>query len=301
MDLLVQPSTTPQEAAFSAPVSVGGLALRRFGVTRPLWATGSATPVLLLHGWCADAVTNWSRALPALEGLTVFAVDLPGHGTSPPPPDRFSIAGCAAAVAETLDELGGPPVVVVGYSMGGPVSQYLARERPDLVAGLVEIATAARIMPSVLTRTVAPAAAQAGRLLAEAAATASRILRAGDDLRGHALGMLRSSDKTSLARAAGALARYDARPWLAELSVPSAVAITARDRAVPPAAQREMADLLGTAHQARLEVPLGHLACLDASFGSVVRAALTAVDPESFALDAPDQAPRRSRARALGR
>ena len=36
------------------------------------------------------------------------------------------------------------PVVVVGYSMGGPVAQLLWQRHPDLVAGLVLCATSDR-------------------------------------------------------------------------------------------------------------------------------------------------------------
>src|SRR5919199_626036 len=39
-------------------------------------------------------------------------------------------------------ELGAAPVVAIGYSMGGPIAQLLARDHPEAVAALVLCATA---------------------------------------------------------------------------------------------------------------------------------------------------------------
>jgi pimeloyl-ACP methyl ester carboxylesterase len=78
-----------------------------------------ANAVVLVHGawhgaWC------WERVVPALteRGLRVVALDLPGHGADTG--EMTDLAGDAAMVAETLDRLG-EPAVLVGHSYGGTV------------------------------------------------------------------------------------------------------------------------------------------------------------------------------------
>lgn len=90
-------------------------------------------PVLALPGWARthrdfDAV---------LAGLDAIALDLPGFGASPPPPEAWGGAGYAAAVAAAVLEDLDRPAVVVGHSFGGRVAVHLAATRPDAVAGLV--------------------------------------------------------------------------------------------------------------------------------------------------------------------
>ncbi|HUR23382.1 MAG TPA: alpha/beta hydrolase [Acidimicrobiales bacterium] len=88
--------------------------------------------VLALHGWGRtggdfDAV---------LQDLDAVALDLPGFGATPAPPEPWGAAGYAEAVAPVLDELVSP-VVVVGHSFGGRVAVHLAEVRPEGVAALV--------------------------------------------------------------------------------------------------------------------------------------------------------------------
>lgn len=261
-------ATARQDLGFGAAFQAAGLNVHRFG--------HGTQPVVLLHGWCADAVSNWHQAVDALASYDVIAVDLPGHGASPVS-GSFTIDGAADAVGAALDALGITSAWVCGYSMGGPVSQCLTRDRPELVAGLVQIATAARVVPSSWRRQLLPVVSQLGRIGLEAGATIAALARPGDDLAGHALGTLRSSDKRALARAGAELARWDSRPWVSTLDVPAAVVITERDRAVPAAAQRELAELLGVPAEARISIATGHLACLQPRFGTTVAAALDAV------------------------
>ncbi len=105
---------------------------------------GDGPPVLLLHGWMFAADANWWPVYRPLEqaGHRVLALDHRGHGRGLRSPEPFRLLDCARDAAALLDALGTGPVVAVGYSMGGPVAQLLARERPDLVRALVLCATA---------------------------------------------------------------------------------------------------------------------------------------------------------------
>jgi pimeloyl-ACP methyl ester carboxylesterase len=65
-----------------------------------------------------------------------IALDLPGFGAAPPPPQAWGATEYAELVAEILDEMA-TPVVVLGHSFGGRVAVELAAHRPEAVAGLV--------------------------------------------------------------------------------------------------------------------------------------------------------------------
>ena len=96
-------------------------------------AFGSGRPsVLALHGWGRSS----ADFAATLEGLSAIALDLPGFGATPAPPEAWGAAGYAAAVAPVLDEMA-TPAVVVGHSFGGRVALHLAALHPDRVAGLV--------------------------------------------------------------------------------------------------------------------------------------------------------------------
>lgn len=106
-------------------------------------ATGrSPAGVLALHGWARthkdfDAVV---RATDDAAALDAVAVDLPGFGASPPPPEPWGTDRYADAVVPLLEpivEEAGRPVVVLGHSFGGRVAVQLAATRPDLVQSLV--------------------------------------------------------------------------------------------------------------------------------------------------------------------
>ena len=90
--------------------------------------TGGGEPLVLLHG-VGSSREAWSRVVPHLAGHhDVVAVDLPGHGGSPPLPagTEPAPAELAAAVASFLAEVGLDSVPIAGNSLGGWVSLELA-------------------------------------------------------------------------------------------------------------------------------------------------------------------------------
>ena len=96
-------------------------------------AHGSGTPwVVALHGWRRDHHDFDAT----LAGIDALALDLPGFGATPEPPEPWGAADYAAAVEPVLDELP-ERVVVLGHSFGGRVAVHLAAQRPDRVSALV--------------------------------------------------------------------------------------------------------------------------------------------------------------------
>jgi pimeloyl-ACP methyl ester carboxylesterase len=110
---------------------------------QPICAREQGAPrrpvALLIHGWSS----SWYALSPLLPMLSeryrCVAVDLPGYGESPVGSGRATIAGYADLLAGLLCELGGPPAVLVGHSMGGMISLTLALRHPELVERLVLI------------------------------------------------------------------------------------------------------------------------------------------------------------------
>ena len=83
---------------------------------------GDGAPlILIVHGNGASR-DEWAEAftVPQLDRFSLVAVDLPGFGDTPPVRD-FTFESIADELASMLAERSGP-AVVLGHSMGGPIS-----------------------------------------------------------------------------------------------------------------------------------------------------------------------------------
>ena len=98
--------------------------------------------LLLVHGMVVSSGLNWFRLFPALsKHFNIIAPDVRGHGRSSRGDERFTFELAADDLAALIEEVECGPVIAVGYSMGGPIVQYLWRRHPQHVAGLVLAAT----------------------------------------------------------------------------------------------------------------------------------------------------------------
>lgn len=93
--------------------------------------------IILIHGAWGNAA-SWLRLLPLLHRHDVEAIDLPGHGNSPVPPETVGMADYVAHVEKVL--LSGPPAILVGHSMGGIVIAQVAARNPDHILNTVYVA-----------------------------------------------------------------------------------------------------------------------------------------------------------------
>lgn len=98
-----------------------------------------ADPIVLVHCFTC-AIDWWDGMIPRLaEDHRVVAIDLLGHGGSEKPTSGYEIENQADLVAGVLGRLGVEDALVVGHSLGGPVSIALAERSPKLVDRLVAI------------------------------------------------------------------------------------------------------------------------------------------------------------------
>ncbi len=109
---------------------------------------GAPEQAVFVHG-LAGSATNWTDLMNELKDeVTGHALDLPGAGFSPEPPDGdYSVAAHAAAVIGLMERTG--PAHLFGNSLGGAISVRVAATRPDLVRSLTLISPA---LPDLLPR-----------------------------------------------------------------------------------------------------------------------------------------------------
>ena len=210
--------------------------------------------VLLLHGWTASADLNFFTAYACLaESYRVIAMDLRGHGRGMRSTEPFSLEDCADDAAALVSQLGIERVIVVGYSMGGPVGMLLARRHPGTAQALVMQATALEWRESARERMVwrLLSVFELGLRLGTGSGLVEHLLRQAIEAAPHVevfrpwlAAEFRRGLASELADAGRALSRYDAQPWAGELGLPAAMLITTRDRLVRPSKQRELAAAL---------------------------------------------------------
>ena len=210
---------------------------------------GEGPPVLLVHGWMFPSDLNWLHVYRPLRvaGYRVLAMDLRGHGRGLRSGAPFRLADCADDAAGVLSTLDVDPALVVGYSMGGPVAQLLARHHPERVSGIVLCATAldwSDLRQKVVWRTMGALRLLLGLFPRGVWSAGMRLSGASSPGSNWVASELSRGSARDLAEAGRELGRFDSSPWTAELGQPRAVVLMTRDRLVPPRKQQALADAL---------------------------------------------------------
>lgn len=127
-------ASTQQRSTAWRP-QTGPLAVTRSG-------TGTDAPVVLIHGFAADAV-GWRPLEQDMRssGREFIRIELPSHGKSP----RRQVgdfAKLARMLVEAFDGLGLEKAHVIGHSLGGGLATALADIRPRRIATIGLIAPA---------------------------------------------------------------------------------------------------------------------------------------------------------------
>lgn len=115
------------------------------GIGYNVESCGSGFPLVLLHGFTADA-SSWQPFCPILgKHSRLLMVDLIGHGQSdsPPDPTKYEIEKAARDLMLLLAKMGIEKIDLFGYSMGGRVAITFAAMYPERVRKLVLESTTA--------------------------------------------------------------------------------------------------------------------------------------------------------------
>ncbi|PCI47268.1 MAG: hypothetical protein COB49_07430 [Alphaproteobacteria bacterium] len=126
-------------------------------ITRSSGQSGSKPHLLFVHGgfhgaWCWDE--NFLPWFTEHEWST-HALSLRGHGVSVGTKNinSWGLVDYVEDVLSVIDELG-VPVILIGHSMGGVISQMCREVRPDVVGMVLIASSPMRISPWVLVKAI---------------------------------------------------------------------------------------------------------------------------------------------------
>jgi pimeloyl-ACP methyl ester carboxylesterase len=184
------------------------------------------------------------------------AIDLPGHGDAPGPP-LGTVAAHAERLLGQLGPSGGPPVLV-GHSLGGAIAIEAALAAPDRIAGLVLVATGARlpVPDDAMERVRSDFGAECDRLASMCFAPGAQEAIA------RRRKTLARIGPEALEAGYAASAGFDRRDRLGEVRAPALVIAGADDRLTPPWLGEELARGLPGAHMVVVE-GAGHMVTLE--------------------------------------
>lgn len=250
-----------------------------------------APTLVLVHGWTASADLQFFTAYRALaDHYSFLAIDHRGHGRGLRTATEFTLDEVADDAVVVAHALGIRRAIVVGYSMGGPITLTLARRHRDFVEAAVLGGTALewratwreRIGWKLLLPTLGMVL-RSRRLSRRSARFLEKFLPAHHPLHPYVpwlTGEVRRGDVDAIVQAGRAIGGYDARAWAPDLGVRTAVLLTTEDRLVKPKKQRALAAAMDAPIR---EVHADHLAPWEApdQFASVLLELVGLVAPPS--------------------
>ena len=227
-------------------------------------------PVVLVHPVGLD-LTYWSAQIEALGGdHDVVAFDLPGHGRTPGTPADWTLDRAAALLASVVRSLDAGPAHIVGLSVGGMIAQALALDRPESVASLTLIDTAAAFSDAARDGMRARAeATRTGGMAAVLHSTLDRWFTADTmarrpDLIDRVTKTLLSDDPEIHGAMWEMISGLDLVPRIGAVTCPTLILVGEHDPSSPPEAARLLRDHIAggqmhvipdTSHMAPLERP----------------------------------------------
>ncbi|MBK5266361.1 MAG: alpha/beta fold hydrolase [Acidimicrobiia bacterium] len=221
---------------------------------------GDGSPLMLITG-LGGVGRGWGNIVDrfAQDYLTIVP-DHPGTGQSAPPPDGYTIAHHARAMADVLGELDCGPAHLVGSSTGGAIAQVMALDHRDVTKSIVLADSWAR--PDDYFR---HQFAMRKRILAEqgveAYTEASALFLFGAEyFRDHYdqvqawIKLAGGADPAVMARRIDMIVAFDESARLNQIDVPTLVLVGDADICTPPHMSE---DLARSIPGARLEILAG--------------------------------------------
>jgi len=220
----------------------------------PSASSGTDAPTLVLGPSIGTSTLLWSRVIPVLaERFRVIAWDLPGHGDAPPATESFTAADLADAVAAAVEG----PFRYAGVSFGGCVGLELLLRHGDRIEAAAIIGSGAVIgAPEAWHDRAAQVRAQSTSSLVVGSAQrwfAPDTIARDPDLTGRMLHILQDADDESYALCCEALASFDVRDRLGEITTPVLAVWGHHDAVTPEASARGIAD--GVQHGRAVGIP----------------------------------------------
>lgn len=226
-------------------------------------------PVVAFSNSLGTTLAMWDAVVPRLaDRYRILRYDTRGHGKSATRDAPAEIDDLAGDLLRLLDDLGIARIHGVGLSLGGMTMQALASSKPDRVASLTLMATAAH-MPSEASWNERAATVRESGTQAIVEATLGRWFTPGfAERRPDVVDPIRAAftacDAAGYAVCCGAIGRMDLRPLLSAITAPTLVVAGREDPATPPAmaeeicrgiAQAELVTLPRAAHLLAVERP----------------------------------------------
>ncbi len=107
--------------------------------------TVSSQTAVLIHG-LSEERSVWSRQESFLQrSMNVMSYDVRGFGTSPVGAGNGTVGQMADDLAQILSVQQACPVWLIGFSMGGVIAQRFALDFPEMVQGLILIASSCTV------------------------------------------------------------------------------------------------------------------------------------------------------------
>ncbi|MFJ9351681.1 3-oxoadipate enol-lactonase [Streptomyces sp. NPDC101237] len=232
----------------------------------------ASAPPLLLGPSLGTSYALWDAVAPELSARhRVVRWNLPGHGGAAPGPvgAGASVGDLAGLVLALADSLGVERFGYAGVSLGGAVGLHLAVHHPDRLESLAVICSSAHFDgPRPWRERAARVRREGVAWLADSAD--ARWFTPGFDVP-RLVEDQRTADPQAYAACCDALAAFDLRDRLGEITVRTLLIAGRQDRATPPPHLREIADavpaatlveLPGAAHLAPAQCPDEVLAAL---------------------------------------
>jgi 3-oxoadipate enol-lactonase/4-carboxymuconolactone decarboxylase len=239
---------------------------------------GPGLPLLVLGPSLGTSATAlWSACATRLaDDFHLVAWDLPGHGRNRPVPSgiAFDMAGLAQGVLALVDRVRaergdeGAPFCYAGDSLGGAVGLQLLLDEPDRVRSAVLLCTGAKIGESDGWHERAELVRRSGTpVMVEGSAQrwfSPGFLDRESEVGATLLASLQDADRFGYAAACEALAAFDVRDRLGEITAPVLAIAGADDEPAPVPGLREIAEgvkdgrlvvLDNVAHLAPAEAP----------------------------------------------
>lgn len=219
---------------------------------------GNEAPTLVLVHGLGGSALDWTFAIPALaREYRVLALDVPGFGNTPAPPEGMSFSVLVRYLGGFMDALGVERAALAGNSLGGAIAIRWAAGHPERVRHLFLLNSAGLLYEA--PPALEPQSREQARELVELVTGVERrspgfvldgmIRRTGDPAR---RAYLRSDEQT------------DVREDLPRLTAPTTIVWGERDRLIPPdhsetlhsaIADSELIVLDGAGHVPQLQAP----------------------------------------------